>query len=270
MKFTAACISIMAVASAQYRGDFGYGNPYGAGSLHGVQANIGKAPYGGYGSARPHSGYNEGNTYGHVKGLGYGIYNFEPKAKDLRGNDGYKLVRRSDPHERSYDDVYAKCIMSDQSEESYVNGVLYLAQAPKGENTKIWGGVSGVHHADLTINALGDVRDGCDSTGGVYNPNVTASGYDAFHLRGGVPGDLGSIGDGKVNVWADVDLSGNQNVIGRSMVVSVGDNRVACCQIGLSGGAKAPSKPKPAYNAGYGNVGYGQGYGRQGYGGGYY
>jgi len=198
MKFAAACISIMAVASAQYRGDYGYGSPYGAGPIRGGLANVGRASLGGHGSASPHGGYSDGNTYGHVKGLGYGIYNFEPKAKELRGNDGYKLVRRSDPHDKSYDDVYAKCIMSDQSEESYVSGVLYMAQAGKGERTKIWGGVSSVRYADLTINALGDVRDGCDSTGEVYNPNFTASGYDAFHVGGEAPGNLGSISDGKV------------------------------------------------------------------------
>lgn len=42
----------------------------------------------------------------------------------------------------------------------------------------MWGEVHGLRgEVELTINALGDLRDGCASTGTVFNPDVSVSGY---------------------------------------------------------------------------------------------
>jgi hypothetical protein len=116
--------------------------------------------------------------------------------------------------------------MNDPFEESYVNGVIYLNQAPKADQTKIWGNIDGVHYeADLSINALGDLKDGCDSTGAVFNPFVSESGYGYDKEPHVAPGALGSVGDGTVKVWADVDLSGTHSIIGRSMVVTIPEQK---------------------------------------------
>lgn len=177
MKFAAACATFIAAVSAQY----GYDGPHDGGRFgrfddHGIQHR------GGYGD----SGYGGQRTYGWIKGPGYGIYNFEARRKPLRANDGYLLKKRTDPHERNYRDTYAKCVMNDPDEENYVEGLLYLAQSPKSDQTKIWGSINGASYANLTINALGDLRDGCDSLGGVFNPNVSANGtpyYGAEHNK---------------------------------------------------------------------------------------
>ena len=124
MKFAAACIALSAVASAAKKG---YASPSYKDSAYGS--------YGGYGYNAPYGGYSEGNTYGHVDGIGYGIYNFKPHPKPLFGNDGYKLVQRSDPHSKNSKDTYAKCVMKDPKQEGYVNGNLWLAQSGYGTNT---------------------------------------------------------------------------------------------------------------------------------------
>lgn len=93
------------------------------------------------------------------------------------------------------------------------------------------------------------MREGCDSLGEVFDPHRTASGYNAYHYTDAVVGELGSVGDGRVEVVADVDLSGNQSIIGRSMVVTDARyGRIGCCTIGLSAGPYA----RQSYNSGYG------------------
>ena len=256
MKFTAGCALFAAVVSAQDWGRGGYDGGFGGFDDSPFRGNGG---YGGHGKQR---------TYGWVKGPGYGIYNFDASRKPLRGNDGYKLKKRTDPHDRNYNDTYAKCVIQDPFEETYVEGLLYLAQASKADSTKIWGSIGGADYGSLTINALGDQSDGCDSLGGVFNPNVSANGtpfnYDKHD--GKAPGDLGEIGDGKIEVWADVDLSGSHSIMGRSIVVTVHDDRVACCTIGVTSG---PEKPSYSPQRGYGGPGPDRGYGGRGSYGGY-
>jgi len=111
--------------------------------------------------------------------------------------------------------------LNDPYEESYARGTIYLSQDHQADGTKVWGSIEGGSYADLTINALGDLRDGCDSTGDVFNPYVSANGtgYDKEHHD--APGELGAVGDGNIKVWANVDLSGVHSIIGRSMVVTM-------------------------------------------------
>lgn len=279
MKFTAACLCFIAAVSAQ---DYGYNSyqPYddsrhGRGDSYGRHGDFGDfdghrgSVHGGYGSGHHGDSYGQ-RTYGHVKKIGYGIYNFDRSKKPLRANDGYLVKQRTDPYNRNYADVYAKCILDDPNEEGYASGLLYLAQAPKSDKTKIWGQISGAGYADLSINALGDQREGCDSTGAVFNPYVSASGYGYGKEPHTAPGALGPVGDGKIEIWADVDLSGTHSIIGRSMVVTIPEQkhdyhvipeqRVACCTIGLAAG---PNSYQPAQKHGYG---HGDSYGHDSYG----
>ena len=122
------------------------------------------------------------------------------------------------------------------------------------------------------IGSLGDLRDGCDSAGKVFNPFVSqygTAGYHADQYNTAAPGALGPVGEGKVDLVANVDLSGTHSIIGRSAVVTdpKTDDRLACCTIGL---ATAPKQPKQQSYGGYhGNRGYG-GHGGYGGRGGYY
>ena len=86
--------------------------------------------------------------------------------------------------------------MNDPYEESYVGGTIFLSQSGKAAKTRVWGSIEGAGYGDLTINALGDLRDGCDSTGGVFNPYVSANGTGLDYEEYDVPGELGSINHG--------------------------------------------------------------------------
>ena len=277
MKFALSCIALIAAASATEgeQPGFNYGYDHGntghhAGDGYGVSSQnngYGNASFGrgfgsGYGSG--YGGHSDGNTYGWVKPEGhgtgrfgtggYGIYNFNRNSKTLFANDGYRVKSRADPYSRASYTTYAKCVMKDPYEESYANGVLYLSQDGKADGTRIWGSVQGAHYGDLTINSLGDLREGCDSTGDVFNPYVSANDTDRYGpAHGPAPGELGSVGDGNIKVWANVDLSGDASVIGRSIVVTVPEQeshhgytrpeeRVACCTIGLAAGPNGSSQ----------------------------
>jgi len=222
-------------------------------------------------------------TYGWRKGTGYGIYNEPRRAKTLIANDGYRVKKRTDIYDRTYETVNAKCMLLDPEDEAYIGGTVTLTQGGKDKGTFVWADIWGLDYDqyDLTINALGDLRDGCDSTGAVFNPNVSASGYG---YNGSTPptGKLGNLirdkaGNASLDETANVDLSGNQSVIGRSMVLTrravEGDyhtagraaERVACCTIGLSAGkpkvsygyAAEPAYVAEPYTASYGAGSYG-------------
>ena len=100
-------------------------------------------------------------------------------------------------------------------------------------------------------------------------------------------GDLGTIkiaghgyghaASGEIDVEAGADLSGTWSLIGRSMVLSHGDERLGCCTIGLAAapkkrvshyGHQAPvlKAAAPAYQP-YGGYGQQAGYGGASYGG---
>ena len=167
----------------------------------------------------------------------------------------------------------------DPDYKSDVYGVFKLSQSTRDQGTLVWGEVSGLYKEgkyNLTINALGDLRDGCDSVGGVFNPFVSKSGYGHWKEPESDPGALGSIANGKIDIKADVDLSGTQSIIGRSIVITSEDSadsygkavegrREGCCTIGLAAGEKPVYKTvsykAPAYQAPY------QPYAARGYGG---
>ena len=170
MKFTASCALFIIAASAQhnhYGGHFGSVAPIDGGYV---------TPSGGYDGGR-----GSQRTYGWKKGIGYGIYNFSAGAKPLIGNDGYKLKKRSDPYSRNYERVWAKCVLNDPDEETYVTGILHMSQAPGEDKTQIRGGIQNANYADISINALGDLTDGCDSAGDVFNPYVSEHGTASYH-----------------------------------------------------------------------------------------
>ena len=112
-----------------------------------------------------------------------------------------------------------------------------MQQGAYDKGTSVWATLEGAEYgAELSINALGDLRDGCESAGEIFNPSVSASGYGYGEKPKSAPGMIGEIGQHGFKGKADVDLSGTWSVIGRSVVVSVGDHRVACCTIGLAAG----------------------------------
>ena len=134
---------------------------------------------------------------------------------------------------------------------SHVRGVVRLAQGPYDSHTSIWASVDGVAKAaNLSVYSCGDLTKGCESTCGVFQPAVTASGFPGH----GKPypkkaaGDLGSMVGGSLEIQADIDLSGSYSAIGRSMVVTGEDgHRIGCCTIGLAAGPEAEAKPQTSY-----------------------
>lgn len=220
-------------------------------------------------------------TYTYKKGSGYGIYGLPRKTKTLIANDGYRVKRRTQVGERVHETINAKCILMDPDYNSDVYAVFKMSQSAKDKGTLVWGEVAGLSYEgkfELSINALGDLRDGCDSVGGVFNPFVSKSGYGHWKEPEKAPGALGAVKNGVIDVKADVDLSGSHSVIGRSVVISsqgskdsygkaIEGRREGCCTIGLAAADKpvykAVSYKAPAYQVPYqpyGAVSYG-GYG---------
>lgn len=202
-------------------------------------------------------------TYGYLgkEAPYYGVYRGPRKVKTLIANDGYRVKQRDDPYNRLYKTVNAKCIMEDPEEESKVRGVIYLSQGATDAESNVWGEIWGLGYgqkAELTINALGDLTEGCESAGAVFNPFVSRSGYGPGKTSIPAPGLLDVTSDGDslvIEKDVDVDLSGTHSIIGRSMVLTAmgydyygnptEEVRVACCTIGLSSGKK--SAPAPQY-----------------------
>ena len=241
-------------------------------------------------------------TYGWRKGVGYGVYDMPKQVKPRIANDGYRVKQRTNVGDRVYETIRAKCVMLDPDYNSEITGTFRLIQNTKDYTTSVWGEVEGLSDGkyELTINALGDLRDGCDSTGDVFNPALSVSGYGVGKdWPEKATGDLGSFyvesdyhnfGKATIDVEAGADLSGTWSVIGRSLVVTADEKRVGCCTIGLAAApkkevkksygksSKAPVYAEPAYQpyGGYGDAGYGDasygsssydaGYGNAGYG----
>ena len=231
--------------------------------------------------------YNVQPTYAYIKGEGYGIVDKPREHKPQIANDGYRVKKRTDPAIRQDATINAKCVLLDPEDESDVQGIISLTQKPKQKGTSVWGEFYNLGHdkLDLTINALGDLRDGCDSAGGVFNPSVSASGYGEG-MDKKAPGILGEVkvrshgygygygysaATAEFDTEADVDLAGTQSVIGRSMVLTASsggkddgygnktaaeETRIGCCVIGLAAGKKPEPKPvyvapKPVYRPAY-------------------
>lgn len=257
-----AIVALAVGVSATESGPYGYA-PRGYNSYRAPAHNSYKAP--GYGLG---FGYKSDTqpTYAWRKSTGYGIYDKPRVSKPLIANDGYRVKKRSDPaHQRAGEEQARKCIINDPNEENHISGVIHLSQGPYDKTTSIWGEVWGLDYNeyDVRVNALGDLRDGCDGIGGAFNPTVTASGY-GYDQDEKAPGLLGEIsnynGEGSIEKEGDFDLSGNHDVTGRAMSLNYkdkhGENVVAaCCVIGL---AAPKAKPQPAYEHSYG---YGDSYG---------
>ena len=177
MKFTAALATLMVAVSAQHHGFGGHrGGSRGGYGLPSHGRSVGHR-----GSPRSAGRGSGQRTYDWKKDIGYGIYNFKAHSKPLIGDDGYKLKKRSDPYTRNYERVFAKCVLNDPDEDTQVAGLIYLSQAPKSDKTQIWGNIKGANYGSLVIGALGDLRDGCDSTGAVWNPFVSQHGTALYH-----------------------------------------------------------------------------------------
>ena len=189
-------------------------------------------------------------TYSWRKGTGYGIYEQPRVSKPLIANDGYRVKKRSDPaYSRAGDEQVRKCVINDPNEENHISGVIHLSQGPHDKVTSIWGDVWGLDYFDydVRVNALGDLRDGCDGIGSAFNPTVTESGY-GYDQDKKAPGLLGDIsgynGEGKIEKKGDFDLSGNHDVTGRAMSLNYQDHHgknvvAACCVIGIAAPKKA-------------------------------
>lgn len=242
MKFVAALA--LAAISVQAGDEYYRPNFYGA-----APRGAPRDPYADY---QPTYGYLSGDDQPY-----YGIYRAPRRVKTLIANDGYKVKTRTDPYERLYEAVNAKCVLEDPEEESYVRGVINLSQGAKDSTTSLWGEIWGIEYGYLTINALGDLTDGCESAGEVFNPFVSESGFGYGKEPTPAPGVLDDVkGDYHriaVDQEADVDLSGTHSIIGRSIVLtrpgrtdrygrSTADVRVACCTIGLAAGVQKPER----------------------------
>ena len=183
-------------------------------------------------------------------------------------HDSYK----ADPHaaiasyvkqEEKYDGpdhpIWAKCILKDPEEEDYVGGVINFVQYP-GQKTQLYGRIQGITPGlhGFHIHELGDLSEGCASTGGHYNPKGVDHGAHFEDAHNRHDGDLAQVKAGyngrAVVEQTDclVDLYGEESVIGRGLVLHAGEDdlgrggdagsrangnagaRIACCVIGLT------------------------------------
>jgi hypothetical protein len=143
MKFALALIAT--AVSAQW--NFGYDDAPQNGGYGGNGLGIGGQGFGGqgfgdgfgiggqgFGGHSAGYGGNDGYgqpTYAPNGNNGYEIFNRPRVAKVLVANDGYRVKTRSDPYERLYETVNAKCVLEDPEEESYVRGVISMSQGAK-------------------------------------------------------------------------------------------------------------------------------------------
>merc|ERR1711976_663899 len=110
-----------------------------------------------------------------------------------------------------------------------ITGTVYLEQTTEGGTTTIRVELLGFNTTDgedthgFHIHTDGDLTNGCQSTGGHYNPEANNHGAPGDVVRH--VGDLGNIqeaGDGPVSVTITdtvVNLIGNDTVINRAIVI---------------------------------------------------
>ena len=138
---------------------------------------------------------------------------------------------------------FAKCLLKDPEEEVWNGGTIYFSQMP-GEGVRIAGVVDGITPGEhgFHVHTSGDLRGGCSSTEGHYIGN-------RVHVMGTpMLGDLPNAVADEAGVahydeyMADLNLSGGESIIGRSLVIHAGADkktgaaRIACCTIGIASG----------------------------------
>ena len=160
-------------------------------------------------------------------------------------NDGY--LRQDRTEEGPYETVYAKCALQDPEEEAYVRGALQMQQSYGGP-VRITGTIIDVTPGPhgFHIHELGDLREGCGSTGG--HLDFGAGGSSDYSEK--MTGDLKMAVADKSGVAVieetngAFDLFGTYSVIGRSLVIHKKSDdakggagaRIACCTIGHAAG----------------------------------
>ena len=199
-------------------------------------------PMGGYGGYESYGGYG-GHGHGYGYGSGYGGYQYN--------NDGYRIVRRSDPYLAPQETTYATCRLISQPGHQ-ITGYFNLSQ-PAG----MWGGmtISGEAHGVPTgehgfhIHALGDVTEGCSGIAGHYYPNGEEDSeehdgpldvHNEAHELKALYAD--HKGDAYFHLTdIDLDLWGSHSIMGRAINIhkmadpNAGES-AACCVIGLARG----------------------------------
>ncbi|XP_021949922.1 superoxide dismutase [Cu-Zn] isoform X2 [Folsomia candida] len=112
------------------------------------------------------------------------------------------------------------------NEKSGVNGVLEIYQDPSGSAVYITGQISGLQPNTVHgfhVHQFGDVRQGCDSLGGHFNPWNQSHGGPWDYARH--VGDLGNIkadatGQATVNIWDSlISLNGVNSIVGRGFAI---------------------------------------------------
>ena len=158
-------------------------------------------------------------------------------------------------------------------------GRISLSQAP-GDMVNMIGEFDGVslgQHA-LKVHAVGDLTDGCRSTGGVFNPYGIGMGHSHYDIDRRRVGDIPQlmVMDKSEGLYANRDalisLSGPDSIIGRAIVLYEGADdhnmidreatewrgaierkgmiaQIGCCVVGLAKGEKDAIKEKYSFSA---------------------
>ncbi|XP_064606831.1 uncharacterized protein LOC135471501 [Liolophura sinensis] len=193
------------------------------------------------------------------------LYATSSNARDWRG--GFASLGRTDPTF-----TYAHCELQPTTEvvdhrAEQITGRIEFRQ-PLAVFTRGWLEVrvhieglpldDGILNYGLHVHEFGDLRDGCESTGGHYNPYGNEHGGPTVENRHA--GDFGNVvknragGVSKYFLDRVASLTGPYSIVGRSIVLKareddlgLGGNpssrvtgssggRVACCVIGHSNG----------------------------------
>lgn len=183
----------------------------------------------------------------------YTLASIEEKINDM----WVHLLHQYPIHSNSKE-VYAICVLRPSTKlepgKPVITGQVLFKQSDPKKKPEASFNVEGFlprndqQKRAIHVHEFGDLSDGCDSTGGHYNP------YGAKHPYH--PGDFGNFlpKDGKITKKKSIKatLIGPESILGRSIVVheneddlGKGDNeasllhgnagkRLACCVIGLS------------------------------------
>ncbi|XP_043918116.1 extracellular superoxide dismutase [Cu-Zn] [Protopterus annectens] len=173
-------------------------------------------------------------------------------------NDMWFHLFHHHPIRNGSKDVYAICVLKPSTKlepgKPVITGHVLFKQRDHKKKTEAIFNVEGFLAGDvhqkraIHVHEFGDISDGCDSTGGHYNPYGVKHPYH--------PGDFGNFlpKDGKITKKKSikVTLIGPDSILGRAIVVHENEDdlgkggneashlhgnagkRLACCVIGLS------------------------------------